>query len=83
MRVLALFTAVIIGLAGNASVSLAAITCWYNTGGDYTGSDDADTRFPLVSIREHLESLESLVIRLRRSDSQEPGDVDEREPWSV
>jgi hypothetical protein len=31
----------------------------------------------LVSIREHLESLESLVIRLRRSDSQEPGDVEE------
>ena len=37
-----------------------------------------------VSIREeHFESLESLVIRLRRSDSQEPEDVDEREPWSV
>ena len=43
----------------------------------------AKTRKFLVSIREHLESLESLVIRLRRSDSQEPGDVDEREPWSV
>jgi hypothetical protein len=50
MRVLALFTAVIIGLAENASVSLAAITCWYNTGGDYTGSDDADTRFPLGKV---------------------------------
>ena len=37
----------------------------------------------LVSIREHLESLESLMIPWWRSDSQEPPDVDEREPRPV
>jgi hypothetical protein len=36
-----------------------------------------------VSIREHLESLESLVILLRLPDSQELPDVDEREPRPV
>jgi hypothetical protein len=36
-----------------------------------------------VSIREHLESNESPVIRLRPSDSQEPRDVDAGEPASV
>jgi hypothetical protein len=36
-----------------------------------------------VSVQEHLESLESLVIRWRQADSQEPPDVDERKPWSV
>src|SRR5271157_4216664 len=37
----------------------------------------------LVSIQEHLESLESLVIRWRRCDSREPPDVDERKSRSV
>ena len=37
----------------------------------------------LVSIREHLESFESFVIPWRRSDSQEPSNVDEREPRPV
>jgi hypothetical protein len=36
-----------------------------------------------VSIREHLESLESFVIRWRPSDSQEPLGVDERKPRSL
>jgi hypothetical protein len=36
-----------------------------------------------VSIREHLESLESLVILWRLPDSQEQPDVDEREPRPV
>jgi hypothetical protein len=37
----------------------------------------------LVSIREHLESLESLVIPWRLPDSEELPDVDEREPRQV
>jgi hypothetical protein len=37
----------------------------------------------LVSIQEHLESLESFVIRWRPCDSQEPLGVDERKPRSV
>jgi D-amino-acid dehydrogenase len=42
-----------------------------------SGADD------LVSIREHLESLESLVIRWWQPDSQDAADVDEREPLSI
>lgn len=37
----------------------------------------------LESVRRHLESLESLVIRWRRPDSQDTSDVDEREPRSI
>jgi hypothetical protein len=37
----------------------------------------------LVSVRRHLESLESLVIRWRQPDSQDTSDVDEREPQSI
>lgn len=29
------------------SPSFAAITCWYNGQGNYTGADDADKRFPM------------------------------------
>jgi hypothetical protein len=47
-------------------------------------TDAADGRFvSLVSVRDHLESLESFVIRWRLSDSQEPLGVDERKPRSV
>jgi CheY-like chemotaxis protein len=42
-----------------------------------------DMEEALVSIREHLESLESLMILWRRSDSQEPSDVDEGESLSL
>jgi hypothetical protein len=37
----------------------------------------------LLSIREHLESLESLVIPCRRCDSLEPPDVDEQQSRSI
>jgi len=33
-----------------------------------------------VSVREHLECIESPVIRLVEADSQELADVDRREP---
>jgi len=36
-----------------------------------------------VSIQEHIESLESLVIPWSWSDSQEPTDVDTGEPRSL
>jgi hypothetical protein len=39
--------------------------------------------FALVSIREHLVSPESPVIRLWQSDSRELRDVDDREPASI
>jgi hypothetical protein len=37
----------------------------------------------LVSIQEHIESLESLVIPYWRCDSERPPNVDAREPWPV
>jgi hypothetical protein len=40
-----------------------------------SGEDD-----PLVSVREHVESVESPVILLWQSDSQEAADVDASEP---
>ena len=42
-----------------------------------------DGLLALVSVREHLESLESPVIHWGRSDSLELRDVDDGEPASV
>ena len=36
-------------VAGNGA-SHAAITCWYNAQGRYTGADDADPRFPVGKV---------------------------------
>jgi hypothetical protein len=50
------------------------------------GIDDGEAsgeRHALVSIREQIESLESLVIRWWRTDSRELPDVDERKPCAV
>jgi hypothetical protein len=50
MRILIMCAAVGAGLVASTSTSLAAITCWYNASSDYTGSDDADPRFPLGKV---------------------------------
>jgi len=41
------------------------------------------TQSRLVSIREHLESLESLVIQWLRAESREQLDVDDGQSWAL
>ena len=45
----ALLIAVALIGAGSSS-AMAAITCWYNPQGDYTGADDAQPDFPVGKV---------------------------------
>jgi hypothetical protein len=54
MRLLGLGSAIAVGLLMSASPAFAAITCWYNPDGNYTGSDDGRDDCPVGKVSKPL-----------------------------
>jgi hypothetical protein len=81
------FCVLVVGVLLSRTVNLSHLACMFPTQAEIASNYRRLQRFfaqvILVSVREHLESLESLMIPWWRSDSQEPPDVDEREPRPV